>query len=141
MESQIKNLQKKYWEGNSSVEEEQLLKQLLKKENRTDAESAFFKEIAKQQSIKSKLVFPHPKKQNKILWQLTTVAATIAILIALTIGFNTSNNTNQFTIDDPQQAYEISQQALLLVSSKLNKGKTYSSKMDKINEVKNMVLE
>ncbi len=139
MESQIKELKQKYWGGSSTIEEEKLLKQLLKKENKTDAESSFFTEIAMRKSVETAKEFSHPKSKNRILWQLTSVAATVAILIALAIGFNNSSNNNQFAIDDPQQAYEISQQALMLVSSKLNKGKNYSARMDKINEVKNMV--
>ena len=141
MDSQSKNLQQKYWEGNSTIEEEKLLKQLLKKENKTDAESGYFAEIAKRKSIETPEEFSHPKSKNRILWQLSSIAATIAIIIALAIGFNNSNNNNQFAIDDPQQAYKISQQALMLVSSKLNKGKTYTARMGKINEVKNMVSE
>ena len=141
MESQNKDLQQKYWEGSSTIEEEKLLKQLLKKENKTDAESGFFAEIANRKSVETEEEFSHPKSKNRIIWQLSSVAATVAILIALAIGFNTLNNQNQFAIDDPQQAYKISQQALMLVSSKLNKGKTYSARMDKINEVKSMVSE
>jgi len=141
MESQIEKLRKKYWEGNSSIEEEKLLKQLLKAESKSDAEKGYFEEIAKRKKLEPEVVFEHPERKSKLLITISSMAATIIILVSLVIGFSGNEEKNQFAIDDPQQAYEISQKALLFVSAKLNKGKNYSAQMGKINEVKKMVTE
>jgi hypothetical protein len=61
------------------------------------------------------------------------------VLIALSIGFNNTNNDNQYVINNPEEAYDISREALILVSSKLNKGKIYTGKIDKINDIKQTI--
>lgn len=139
MESQIEKLKQKYWEGKTSVEEERILKKSLQNETSSHLEKHFFAELEKRKSIESIKKFTLPPRRTKILWQVSTVAATIIILVTFAFGFLNTNNEDQFVIDDPQQAYEISQQALMLVSSKLNKGKTYSTRMDKINEIKQII--
>ncbi len=139
MESQIKKLKQKYWEGKTSLQEEINLKTHFHKDLPLDNENAFFKEINKRKSVQADIQFVPPKRRNKMLWQLSSVAATIAIIIAFTINYRTNNNDNQFVVDDPQQAYEISMQALMMVSSELNKGKIYSTRMDKVNEIKQLI--
>lgn len=139
MESQIEKLKQKYWEGKTSVEEERILKKSLQNETSRHLEKHFFAELEKCKSIASSKKFTLPPRRTKILWQVSTVAATVVILITFAFGFLNSNNDDQFVIDDPQQAYEISHQALMLVSSKLNKGKTYSTRMGKINEIKQII--
>jgi len=141
MESQIEKLRKKYWDGDSSIEEEKLFKQLLEPEGKSDAEKEYFAELAKRKTIEAEVTFEHPERKSRLLLAISSVAATIIILVGLLIGFGGSDEKNQFAIDDPRQAYEISQKALLFVSAKLNKGKNYSAQMGKINEVKKMVTE
>ena len=141
MESQIEKLKLKYWEGKTSVEEERILKKSLKNETSKSIEKQFFAELEKRKDVESSKKFTMPQRRMKILWQVSTVAATIIILITFAFGFLNTNNDDQFVIDDPEQAYKISQQALMLVSSKLNKGKTYSARMGKINEVKQIISE
>ncbi len=136
MESQIKELKQKYWEGNTSVEEERLLKKHFNKQTPSGMEDLFFAELEKQKSKNSTTSFSIPQNKTKILWQLSSAAATIIVLIALAIGFNKYNYNNEYIVNNPNEAYEISRQALLLVSSNLNKGKTYTTKIDKINNYK-----
>ena len=139
MESQIEKLKQKYWEGKTSVEEERILKKSLKNETSKSIEKQFFAELEKRKDVESSKKFTMPQRRMKILWQVSTVAATIIILITFAFGFLNTNNDDQFVIDDPEQAYKISQQALMLVSSKLNKGKPYSARMGKINEIKQII--
>lgn len=137
MESQNKNL--KYWEGKTSVEEERILKNHLKNETSKSMEQLYFAEIENRKAIKSTKHFSIPKRKTIGFWKISSVAATIAILIALTLNYGNFNKKDQFLVEDPQQAYEISQQALMLISTQLNKGKTYTAQMDKINEVKQII--
>ena len=141
MESQIEKLKQKYWEGKTSIEEENMLKKHFQKESSRETEAGFFAEIAKRKSVESPMKFFLPKRKSRLMWQITTMAASILILVAFAIGLGNFNSKNQYAIDDPQQAYKISRQALMLVSTELNKGKTYCSKMDKINEVKQEIKQ
>ena len=138
MESQIENLKRKYWKAETTVEEERILK--AKGFKNKDLESAYFSQLNDLKYVESNITFSIPKKNKSILWKFSSIAATIVILIAFAIGFNNYEKaSNQFVVEDPQRAYEISQQALLLLSSKFNKGVNYSNRIDKINEVKKTV--
>lgn len=141
MESQIEKLKQKYWEGKTSVEEEKMLKKYFQKGSSRKTEAGFFAEIAKRKSVESSVKFSLPQRKSRLMWQITTMAASILILIAFAIGLGNFNSKDQYAIDDTQQAYKITRQALMLVSTELNKGKTYCSKIDKINEVKQEVKQ
>jgi hypothetical protein len=139
MESQIENLRQKYWEGKTSVEEESILKNLLKNESANSEEKMFFSEIEKQKAIKSNHQFSFPRRRNRSIWKIFSLAASILILVAFAFNYDNFNKQDQFIVDDPEMAFEISQQALMFVSTQLNKGKTYTAQMDKINEVKQII--
>ena len=139
MESQIKKLQDKYWAGKTSVEEEKELKELLKSQENESPEKIFFKEMEELKQDEVKIDFDYPKTKKTIIWKISSIAATIAILIAFAIGYSNYEDNDPFEITNPEQAYEVSLQALRLVSSELNKGKVYSSRIEKINEVKNSI--
>ncbi|PLX08311.1 MAG: hypothetical protein C0598_12395 [Marinilabiliales bacterium] len=139
MESQIKKLQDKYWAGKTSVEEEKELKELLKSQENESPEKIFFKEMEELKQDEVKIDFDYPKTKKTIIWKISSIAATIAILIAFAIGYSNYEDNDPFEITNPEQAYEVSLQALRLVSSELNKGKVYSSRIEKINEVKQSI--
>jgi hypothetical protein len=139
MESQIDKLKQKYWEGSTSIEEEQLLKRSAQNQNPTSIENRFFAELENLKSVKSNNEFSIVNRKTKRQWQFISSAAIIAILITLGVVFHHPTSNNKFVVSDPHKAYEISQQALLLVSSNLNKGKTFTEKLDKINEIKQTI--
>ncbi len=136
MESQIEKLKQKYWEGSTSVEEKRLLKRSTKNQKTLSIENKFFAELEKRKSVSSRSKFSIVNRNTKRLWQVISSAAIIVILITLGVVFDKSNSNNKFEVNDPHKAYTISQQALLLVSSNLNKGKTFTERLDKINEFK-----
>jgi len=139
MESQINKLREKYWRGETSVEEERKLKVLLNKQNEESPEKMFFKELETRKQEQGKIEFSYPKNRNAFIWKISSIAATIIILIAFTIGYNNYEKPDPYEIKNPQQAYEVSLEALRLVSSELNRAKTYSSRIEKINEVKKSI--
>jgi len=139
MESQIEKIRQKYWDGSTTLEEERLLKKSMLNEPTGTIEDRFFAELEKRKAVQGKKDFAIPKRKKTLIWQISSVAATIIILIALSIGFNNTNNNNQYVINNPEEAYDISREALLLVSSKLNKGKIYTGKIDKINDIKQTI--
>jgi len=150
-------IKKKYWKGTSEVNEEQALKKhshanelgqieddyfayLEQKRNEKLNDLNFEKEVLHQikgiQGVKKSLF-------QKINWQIAA-----AIVLVLSIGalllnrqMNSSNTlsaTNQKvaedTFEDPRLAYEETKKALLLVSSKLNKGNAYATELVKFSQ-------
>ncbi len=139
MESQIKKLQQKYWEGKTSVEEEKLLGSLLVNEADKSPAGLFFTALDQRKKTRADIEFVMPKNKKRFLWQFSSIAASIVILISLVIGYNSYKQSDPYEITDPQEAYNISMQALMMVSAELNKAKTYSSRIEKINEVKQLI--
>lgn len=139
MELQIKKLKEKYWNGETTVEEEKELKTLLHKQEGNNPEKIFFEELEERKQDEGKIEFTYPKTRNNFIWKISSIAATIIILIAFAIGYNSYEQPDPYEITNPEQAYEVSLQALRLVSSELNKGMTYSSRIEKINEVKKSI--
>jgi len=139
MESQINKLREKYWRGETSVDEERELKILLHNQKDNSPEKIFFKELDSRKNEQGVVEFTYPKTKNNFIWKISSIAATIVILIAFAIGYNNYQQPDPYEITNPQQAYEVSLQALRLVSSELNKGKTYSSRIEKINEIKKSI--
>jgi hypothetical protein len=65
-----------------------------------------------------------------------------AITIGLLAGaylFQTYQHRNEFLVDDPQKALEITRQALITISSGMNKGTAYVDNLQKFDEAKTIV--
>lgn len=86
------------------------------------------------------------KKKKKVIYWISGVAASIAILLSIGILYNDvhyGSNSPQLvlrdTYTDPNQAYAETEKALLLISSKLNKGlsgiETFEEGLEKSNAI------
>lgn len=157
----IKQLLEKYYEGETSREEEQLLYDYFSKEDVDPEllnEAYIFMQIREGDGgevppmLESDLVSlidhlaekekqqtqlePAKKKNRLILWA-TTVAACAAILISVMVIFDkpqTGGNTPEFaqdTFTDPNEAYSEAEKALQLIALNLNKG---LSKLEESND-------
>ena len=138
MDLQIEKLKEKYWAGETSLAEEQELKTYFKENPSLTKEGNYFTGLRKQQKIKANHSFSHPGKKNYQAWW----SAAAAILILFTVGmfiFQNNQTKDQFAIEDPKEAYEITRASLLKVSEGLNKGKTYSKELNKINKAKESI--
>lgn len=138
MDLRIEKLKEKYWAGETTPAEEKELKSYFRDNPSLQKESGFFKAIDKQRKIKPEYGFSHPGKKHYPQW----LSAAAAILILISVGFFMFQNNekqDQYAIDDPQEAYEITRASLLKVSEGLNKGKTYSKELNKINEAKEII--
>ncbi len=139
MESRIKELLEKYWAGTSNLEEEAEIKRYFKENPSLTSEGKYFRKVGELKDV-PKAKFSHPgKKEQKSRWSVA--AAVIAGLIAAALVFQDAKNQREFAVEDPQEAYEITRQALLMVSSGLNEGKSYSKEITKINKAQEIVLE
>jgi len=139
MESRIKELLNKYWAGETSLQEEAELKQYFKENPSLTGEGQYFREVNQFKS-KPKVKFSHPgKKQNRARW---SVAAAITVgLMAAVLVIQDARKQQEFAVEDPKEAYEITRKALLMVSSGLNQGKTYSKEITKLNEAEDLIME
>jgi hypothetical protein len=153
MESnQIQILLVKYFEGNSTLEEERQLQEFFT-DNAIDEE---FLPLKKQfdmfrygsnyplvsseleslilENIDKYEAQAHPPKRTLFVSRLL-IAASIALVIAFSgiLFIKNQNRTLKDTYSDPQLAYLETQKALLFVSQKMNKGIEPLSNISKIN--------
>lgn len=137
MESRIKKLSEKYWAGETSLEEEAELKEYYKQNPSLTQEGQYFRQV-KQLQNEPNIRFSHPAKIGmRARW---SVAAAVTVgLIAAVLVLEDARNQDQFAIEDPQEAYEITKKALMMVSSGLNEGKKYSKEITKLNEAEELV--
>lgn len=138
MDLRIEKLKQKYWAGETSLAEEKELKAYFKENPSLSKDGSYYAELKKQQQLKPVHSFIHPGRKKRQTWM--SMAA--AILILITVGFFVFQNDNkqdQFAAQDPQEAFEITKASLMMISEGLNKGKTYSQELNKINEAKEII--
>jgi len=138
MDSRIKNLKEKYWSGDTSPEEERELKNYFRQNPSFMEEGNYFRTLSRMQEEGAGKAFKHPAGQKKpLIW---LAAAVIIILVALSIFLpGQKSGKQQFAVQDPARAYAITKASLMMVSQGLNKGKTYSTELKKLNEAKQIL--
>ena len=122
MELPIKKLLEKYWNGETSVSEEQEIKDFFKNNPSLTNEGVYFTGLSKQKEVNAASRFQHPEKRvGRNNWY-SAVAAAVMLGIVVSSFFITQNQKpKQFVIDDPKEAYEVTRQALMMVSAGLNR--------------------
>lgn len=136
MEPEMDDLLEKYWKGETSVAEERLIKAHFAKARDLSPTAQYFKSIDQQKQVKAEGV-SWKRKSN-----YTRFSAAATIVVGLLVAFLTIENNPKKTqyvveIDDPQEAYEITRNALMMISGGLNEGKQYSEELKKINKPTN----
>jgi hypothetical protein len=133
------NLLEKYWNAETSLEEEKKLLEEMAGSNTPEA--GYFAMIAKARQEKSKLIpgdIPSYTNQSEArtvaiihpLYRWIASAAAVLVFAIASIGlWNYSQQTSQSvqmaeTFDDPYEAYEEMREALAFVSSKMNKSQS-----------------
>lgn len=128
----IDNLLKKYWEGETSLEEEKQIKQVLSStdENILHSEKTMFSFFENEKKIKfnGKL----PSKGSKVIKhnfiRSISIAASIVMLFAYGTliytnnGIGNQNNIVRHEITDPDEALEITKDALAMLAVNYKKG-------------------
>ncbi|HLW61942.1 MAG TPA: hypothetical protein VKY33_00955 [Flavobacterium sp.] len=146
-------LLEKYYNGDTTLAEEQWLKKHVFEAEET-VEQLIFKDIdtLKQQHTKSNI--PNKKQQN-IRMRFITVCSLVAAAVVVLFVWNPLgsyfranvfetkigneilvSNTIEGTIEDPEIALEQAQKALTFVSEKLNTGMENIDHLNKLNQVK-----
>lgn len=136
----IDNLLEKYWEGETSVEDEKVLKQYFKSSNIADEHEAF-KDLfvffdnesqitypSESQSAETKTESTFKVRSLSIRKYIYAAAAIFVLAVGSIIVVKNLNNKNQpketysqvQEIEDPEEALRVTKQALALLSKKLN---------------------
>lgn len=144
----IENLINKYFEGETSIAEENELKVYF---SSTDVAQhlkqyqpifGYFSQAKEQQFTQ---VIPlKTKKRNVVMW--LSIAASVVVLLGVgTLMYLDSNDSSQFVScnseDDPEKVLRETQKALTLVSEKLNTGIESVGYINEYNNSKNRIFK
>lgn len=136
MGSQIDKLLEKYWNGETSLEEEKVVKAHFKSNLSLTNEGRYFHFLEKQKEAKfegSKAV------SRKKAW--LSAAATITIgLVTAALVFNDAKK-DPFAIDDPEKAFQATKEALMMIGNELKQGQNHTLELTKINKAKEELQE
>ncbi|MBL7112257.1 MAG: hypothetical protein ISS19_09995 [Bacteroidales bacterium] len=157
---QIEALIEKYYNGETSVEEERKLQWFFQTQHvperlKPEAEMFRYYYLRKNDesagNLNEKLGDLIDKQSHKNVlfgsarsfYWISGVAASVLILVGLWLGFNTNifNNRQAYqdTFNDPQLAYLETKRILYLVSDKLNEGTRNLQNLDKLDYGVNML--
>ncbi len=159
--NEIEALLKRFYNGESSLEEEQRLREYFNLENVPDhliahQEQFRYYQNAKEERDSQKSIeldvaerikeennsFRYAKRR-RLYYLVTGVAASILILIGVYFQFiarpNNTTYSMEDTYEDPEAAYAEAKKALLLVSEKFNAGVSDFNKFSTFNQYKELI--
>ena len=120
----IDALSEKYWAGETTLEEERILKDFYKTE---DAESspeqalfAFFEQEKSRSYVKKTPVKTH--WMGRMTRAILPLAASVVLLLGAIWIFesNQQGSSSEIVIDDPETALQITREAFALLNGKMN---------------------
>ncbi len=144
----IEKLLEHYFEGNSSTDDEKLLKDYFSSSNvaqhlkQYQPLFGFFQE-AKQETFTQQITLK-TKKRNSVKW--LSIAASLAVLIGAGLYLFTNNDgENQVeglgTFDNPEIAFQETQKALQLLSTNVNVGIESVKYVNEYQKSKNLIFK
>jgi hypothetical protein len=136
----IEKLLQKYFEGETSLQEEEQLKAFFQKEDvpphlvslkdlfitfqdQKDFEplDGHFNEDMMDR-IESEKVVSIKRKRRSLLYTISGIAAVIVVILTISIYFNLATQSIEDTFKDPQVAYNEAKKVMLFISEKFNRG-------------------
>lgn len=122
---QIEILLEKYFEGETTLQEEKKLKAYFSSSEvapHLESYIPMFANFQKQKEVQFTKALPlQPRKQNYVKW--IGVAASFVALFGTLLYFNPQENSNDLgTFSNPEEAFIETQKALNMVSTEVNKG-------------------
>ncbi len=140
----------RYWEGETSLEEEQILRNYFREgqiaEEHKDAEALFSffnseRDIVAQKAVSELVPQTQASSKAKIRhFNWTRIAASVMLVFTMLVGWNyfTSPTTTQSSvavdeIQDPEEAYRVTMEALAYLSNKYDKGAKPLNAIKKVN--------
>lgn len=136
MGSQIDKLLEKYWNGETSLEEEKVIKSHFKSNPALSNEGHYFRYLAKQQAQKYE---GSKAMSTRKAWLSAAATITIGVITAALV-FNDAKK-DPFAIDDPEKAFQATKEALMMIGAELNQGQSHTLELTKINKAKEELQE
>ncbi len=137
MESQIEELLHKYWEGETSLEQEQLIKSYFKSNPSLSHEGHYFRYLNKQRQMSMEQ--SNDKSKTSRTWLSAAATITIGLITAFLV-FNEANK-DPFAEEDPEKALEATRNALMMIGAGLNEGQIHAMELTKFNKAKEELQE
>jgi hypothetical protein len=144
----IKQLLKRYFNGESSLAEERILEKYFQSGNVAEElkeYAGFFigiselAETGRDEKLEGEIMNfiqknePKEKLNKRWLWQAVTgIAASIIIVMGGVLFYQNQNNSFEDTFDNPEVAYAYAEQTLSYISDKYNKGLSGLANFDKL---------
>jgi len=128
MDKRLKFLLDKYWEGNTTVDEEKELKVLLNNSEEYPEESRFFRDLnLLKEEIQAPVNFP---KKRIFSWRAMSIAAGVSLAVGTLFLFQQQKRAAE------KAAFLEVMQAFELVNEHLNKGTQSMKSMEEFRHLK-----
>lgn len=149
--NKIEKLLDHYFEGNSSTEDDKLLKDYFSSSNVAQHLKQYqplfdYFEEAKQETFSQEILLTpkrRDKKRNNVMW--LSIAASLAVLFGVGLYFYNNEATIQAqgfgTYDNPEIAFQETQKALQLLSINVNIGIESVKYVEEYQESKNLIFK
>ncbi len=150
----IKNLLDRYFAGETSLEDEQQLREYFSSDEvdpKLDVFKPLFRVLARDRDLRAPKGLKNPAAKRRYigrpLWQGLAIAATLAGVVFFSGVFSKDQNTepataatgidwSQYEVNDPEQALALTKEALQYTSTQLQEAT--QSAMQGLGEVKQM---
>lgn len=136
MESQIDKLLEKYWKGETTLDEEKVIKAHFRNNPALSNESHYFRYLSNQKNV-------HYHKPSSMFGKKTWIsaAATIAIGLMTAVLVFDDAKKDPFAIEDPEKAFEATKAALMMISGELQEGQSHTLELSKFNKAQEELQE
>lgn len=142
--SKIEELLEKYFEAETSIEEEKLLQKYFTSNNvasHLEPYKSIFGFFENEKQIEAREIKIVKKSGNSFRW--LSIAASLLIMfgIGFTVFSKDLKSEDLGTYDDPEEAFLATQKALALVSKNVNKGIKSVSYIQEYEETKSIIFQ
>ncbi len=137
MESRIKELLDKYWAGETSLADELEVKEYFKSNPELSGIGSYFHQLKNAKLVNSSVDYSYATTKKR--W--FSVAAVLAGLLTASIVIVEANKSDQYLVEDPQKAFEITKKALMMVSNGLNESTHYTAEIKRLNKAEEKIRE
>ncbi len=136
----IESLLDKYWKGETTLEEEKLVKKHFAKQKTSEnVDGSYFNGISKRKEMKYRGETPGFHISFNKRWVSLAATVIIGVMVGI-ISLQQDSSKDPYLVEDPEKALEITRNAFQMISNNLNEGKKYSREINNINKSR-QVLE
>jgi thiamine kinase-like enzyme len=141
--NKIEELIEKYLEGNTSLQEENVLKTFFLSQNipsHLNQYKAVFSYYSQSKKETTKEIIL-PKKHKSIKWIRIAASVFLVTMIASYLYQNTTKKEDLGTFDTPEEAFVETHKALQLVASNINSGMKNASYIEEYEKTKKIIFK